>query len=41
MRCGEDGTLLGATLSDHGYPIISMFFDAALTADEVILAANL
>merc|ERR1719163_1929769 len=34
VRCGEDGTLLGATLSDHGYTIISMFFDAAPTADE-------
>ena len=39
MRCGEDGTLLGATLSDHGYTIISMFFDAAPTADEAAAAA--
>jgi len=28
VRCGADGSLLGATLSDHGYPIISIFFDA-------------
>jgi len=28
VRCNEDGTLEGATLSDHGYVIISMFFDA-------------
>jgi len=32
VRCGhsggEDGTLLGATLSDHGFIIIAMFFDA-------------
>ena len=27
VRC-VDGVLQGATLSDHGYPIISMFFDA-------------
>ena len=39
MRCGEDGTLLGATLSDHGYTIISMFFDAAPTADAAAAAA--
>ena len=32
VRC-HDGTLLGATLSDHGYPIISMFFDAVESAD--------
>ena len=28
VRCTEDGELEGATLSDHGYPIINMFFDA-------------
>lgn len=28
VRCGSAGELLGATLSDHGYPIISLFFDA-------------
>ena len=28
VRCLEDGTMEGATLSDHGYVIISMFFDA-------------
>jgi len=28
VRCGEDGSLLGATLSDHGQVIIAMFFDA-------------
>uniref|UniRef100_A0A7S4PC41 Uncharacterized protein n=2 Tax=Guillardia theta TaxID=55529 RepID=A0A7S4PC41_GUITH len=26
VRC-QDGKLIGATLSDHGYPIISMFFN--------------
>lgn len=28
VRCLEDGTLEGATLSNHGYIIIGMFFDA-------------
>lgn len=28
VRCSADGELLGATVSDHGYIIISMFFDA-------------
>lgn len=28
VRCGPEGELLGATLSDNGYPIIAMFFDA-------------
>ena len=28
MRCLPDGTLEGATLSDHGYIIINMFFGA-------------
>merc|ERR1711907_197685 len=28
VRCDEHGKLIGATLSDHGYPIISLFFDA-------------
>merc|ERR1712178_285460 len=30
VRCGVDGTLEGATLSDHGYVIISMFFDGKI-----------
>jgi hypothetical protein len=29
VRCSS-GLLEGATLSDHGYPILSMFFDAAI-----------
>ena len=33
VRCLEDGTLEGATLSDHGYIIIGMFFDAELVQD--------
>jgi hypothetical protein len=36
VRCDADGKLIGAYLSDHGYPIIGMFFDAvddAPTAD--------
>ena len=28
VRCNPDGSLEGAVLSDHGYPIIAMFFDA-------------
>lgn len=28
MRCDAQGNLVGATLSDHGYPIVSLFFDA-------------
>ena len=28
VRCGSNGELLGATLSDHGYPVLSLFFDA-------------
>ena len=28
VRCNPDGSLEGAVLSDHGYPIIGMFFDA-------------
>ena len=28
VRCGSNRELLGATLSDHGYPILSLFFDA-------------
>jgi hypothetical protein len=27
VRCASDGKLLGAYMSDHGYPIITMFFD--------------
>jgi len=30
VRCGKDGTLLGASLSDHGYPIVSLFFEPTL-----------
>ena len=33
VRCNEDGSLEGATLSDHGYPIINMFFDAEVIGD--------
>ena len=28
VRCDRDGNLIGATMSDHGYVIISMFFDS-------------
>ena len=28
VRCGADGSLEGATLSDHGHVIIGLFFDA-------------
>merc|ERR1712178_517487 len=27
VRCDASGNLVGATLSDHGYPIVSLFFD--------------
>jgi len=30
VRCSNDGHLEGATLSDHGYVILSMFFDATM-----------
>ena len=30
LQCASDGTLIGATLSDGGYPIISMFFDGEI-----------
>lgn len=33
VRCDAEGRLIGATLSDHGYPIIAMFFDADVYAD--------
>ena len=33
VRCLEDGTMEGATLSDHGYVIITMFFDAEAVDD--------
>jgi len=33
VRC-DGNRLIGATLSDHGYPIISMFFDAIVAPSE-------
>jgi hypothetical protein len=33
VRCTADGALKGATLSDHGYVIISLFFPARTSAD--------
>ena len=39
VRCDAEGRLIGATLSDHGYPIISMFFDAEVV-DERTSAAD-
>jgi len=40
VRCGDDGELLGAPLSDHGYVIIGMFFEdpAAATMGGAVLA---
>jgi len=38
VRC-KDGVLQGATLSDHGFPIISMFFDLP-NSDELSRAAS-
>merc|ERR1712129_690397 len=29
IRCDSNGNLIGATVSDHGYIIVSMFFDAS------------
>lgn len=37
VRCLEGGILEGATLSDHGFIIIGMFFDAFPATDEVRL----
>merc|ERR1740133_794071 len=37
VRCGPDGELLGATLSDHGFVIISMFFDLEQLAEGGVL----
>jgi len=34
VRCNADGTLEGATISDHGYVIINMFFDAEPIYDQ-------
>lgn len=34
VRCRDDGSLEGATLSDHGFIIISLFFDEVLTSEE-------
>lgn len=33
VRCDSDGNLMGATMSDHGYVIISMFFDSIAIND--------
>ena len=38
VRCGDDGTLLGAHLSDNGYTIVNMFFDAAATKTDAAAA---
>ena len=37
VRCGADGSLEGATLSDHGHVIIGLFFDAP---DDAVDAAD-
>ena len=34
VRCTADGSLEGATMSDHGFVIISMFFDGTLSEEE-------
>lgn len=34
VRCGENNELLGATLSDHGFIIIAMFFDSPQPTEE-------
>jgi hypothetical protein len=34
VNCNADGSLEGATMSDHGFVIISMFFDGPLSAAE-------
>lgn len=36
VRCQEGGVMEGATLSDHGYIIIGMFFEA-IPSDEMLL----
>jgi len=40
VRCRDDGSLEGATLSDNGFIIISLFFDELLTSDEQQLAVD-
>ena len=40
VRC-QDGVLEGATLSDHGLPIIGMFFDAADAEEDGVVAGAL
>ena len=37
VRCGPGSELIGATLSDHGYPIISMFFDAPAEVESAVV----
>ena len=37
VRCDENGNLIGATLSDHGFVIISMFFDSISVSDDDIV----
>lgn len=38
VRCNSDGELIGATVSDHGYIIIGLFFDL-LSSDTLALEA--
>jgi hypothetical protein len=35
VRCSENGELIGATLSDHGYIIINRFFNVTLPGDHL------
>merc|ERR1712178_37835 len=34
VRCDASGHLIGATLSDHGYPIVSLFFEPQETSSD-------
>jgi hypothetical protein len=36
VRCGDDGELLGATLSDNGYPIIGMIHDSVEATPQLL-----
>lgn len=38
VRCLDGGEMEGATLSDHGFIIIGMFFDAVKASDDALLA---
>jgi len=40
VRCGPDGELIGAPLSDHGFVIINMFFDMPVSREQLPVLAE-